>query len=174
MSSHNCSLFKWIKKRRDKEDMFPEHFWERSSSAYGKWDVSQCVGDYWCCQFNVLSFQKTFFFCSERGYIPGLWEVDALGWPGVDRQGEESHKICWKCCTCIPSLGQKNILPGSLCRFGNGALRLGSSSSHSYASFLGRNIIQNFSNVTNSRSQTNLWALESRANQKVLEREWWV
>lgn len=50
--------------------------------------------------------------------------------------------------------GQENIHPGFPWKFGDGGLSLSSSSSHNYASFLGRNIIQNFSNVTDSRSQT--------------------
>lgn len=41
-------------------------------------------------------------------------------------------------------------------RFGNGGSSLGNSSSHNYAPFLERNIIQIVSNVTDSRSQTNL------------------
>lgn len=132
-SSHNCFFFKLNKKRQ--RGHLSHTFWERSSLAYGKWEVPQHVGDDWSCQFYVLLSQETFFAAEE--VVLQNCEKWVHWWTGVSRQGQV---IGYANSTTLVFRGRgmggvENILPIPPWRFGNGALSLGSSSAHNYALF---------------------------------------
>lgn len=91
----------------------------------------------------------------QRGCVPELLEVDLLrSWSG--RLREKVTGCARRTVLAFLSWGIRTIFQDLSLEFWSGVYSIQAVVLYTIISFFGRNIIQNFSNIADNRSQTNL------------------